>query len=157
VVLPGATRRSSPLIPSDFVDVPVDALPSVDQPGATCARTHPIPFEGRSIRELTAARANRNELCEYIVPVVDEDLLLRFRGGWVALTDMQAPIVRLLLANLDRMVSVDEIGQAYVSQGGSTRSGALRSLMHRIAKRLIDVGVTVTFDRRRAGMMVSLP
>lgn len=93
----------------------------------------------------------------HLIPVVDEDRLLRLHDRWVAVTDLQVPVVEHLLANLGTMVPVDDLRAAYATVGGSTDDDAMRSLMHRVARRLIAVGAAVTFAHRRAGMMVTVP
>lgn len=91
------------------------------------------------------------------LPVIDEDSLLRFDDRWVALTDLQVPVVACLLDHLGRMMSVGELAEAYATVGGSTDFDAMRSLMFRVGRRLEEVGLEVVFARRRTGMMVSLP
>lgn len=91
------------------------------------------------------------------VPTIDDDLLLRHGRRWVALTDRQAVVVRHLLDNLDTMVSASELSRIYAAAGGSTEGEAIRSFLFRLARRLAEVDLQVTFARRRSGMMVSLP
>jgi hypothetical protein len=91
------------------------------------------------------------------LPVIDEDSLLRFDDRWVALTDLQVPVVACLLEHMGYMVSIGELAEAYSAGGGSTDSDAMRSLMFRVGRRLNEVGLEVVFARRRTGMMVSLP
>lgn len=99
---------------------------------------------------------NLPPVLDEVAPVIDDDLLIRFRGRWVAATDMQAPVVAHLLDNLGEMVSIDEVRAAYTSAGGSDDLDAIRSLMHRIGRKLTAVGASVTYARHRAGMMVSV-
>lgn len=94
---------------------------------------------------------------DHPAPVVDDDGLLRYRDRWVALTDLQVPIVRLLVAELGRMVSIDELRSTYAVAGGSADDAALRTLMHRVGGRITRVGASVSYASRRAGMMVTLP
>jgi hypothetical protein len=94
---------------------------------------------------------------DHPLPVIDEDSRLRFDGRWVALTDLQVPVVACLLDHLGYMVSVGELGEAYAAGGGSTDFDAMRSLLFRIGRRVDEVGLEVVFARRRTGMMVSLP
>jgi hypothetical protein len=91
------------------------------------------------------------------VPVIDDDLLLRFQGRWVALTDLQEPVARHLLDNLGTMVPTAELRAAYAAAGGSADREAVRSLMHRMGRRLKAIGATVTFARHGGGMMVTVP
>ena len=100
--------------------------------------------------------ATRVEPLSAALPFVDGDALLRFEDRWVALTDLQVPVVNRLLADLGGMVSIGELGEAYATGGGSTDYDAMRSLMFRIGRRLTQVGLEVVYARRRTGMMVSL-
>lgn len=90
-------------------------------------------------------------------PFVDKDSLLRFEGRWVALTELQVPVVNRLLDDLGAMVSLGELREAYAAGGGSTDFDAMRSLLFRVGRRLDQVGLEVVFARRRTGMMVSRP
>ena len=99
---------------------------------------------------------NLPPIVDEVVPVIDDDLLIRFRGRWVAATDMQAPVVAHLLDNLGSMVPIEEVRDAYVQVGGSDDLDAIRSLMHRVGRKLVAVGASVTYARHRAGMMVSV-
>ncbi|MBX3284289.1 MAG: hypothetical protein R2746_02785 [Acidimicrobiales bacterium] len=90
------------------------------------------------------------------LPVVDEDRLLRLHDRWVALTDLQVPVVERLLDRLGSMVPLDDLRSAYGGAGGSTDDEAMRSLLHRIGRRLTAVGATVTFAPNRGGMMVTV-
>jgi hypothetical protein len=106
---------------------------------------------------LTFSYPNQAVAATRPLPVIDEDSLLRFEDRWVALTDLQVPVVTCLLDHLDYMVSIGELAEAYAVCGGSTDFDAMRSLMFRVGRRLNEVGLEVVFARRRTGMMVSLP
>jgi hypothetical protein len=90
-------------------------------------------------------------------PSIDEDGLLWFDDRWVALTELQVPVVGLLIDRLGVMVSASELAVPYAAAGGSDDPAALRSLMFRVAQQLASVGLAVTFARRRAGMLVTAP
>ncbi len=105
---------------------------------------------------LTVSYPHQAVLAARPLPVIDEDSLLRFEDRWVALTDLQVPVVDRLLDDLGSMVSIGELGEAYAVAGGSTDFDAMRSLMFRVGRRLNEVGLEVVFARRRTGMMVSL-
>ena len=88
---------------------------------------------------------------------VDEDGLLRLDDRWVALTDLQVPVARRLLADLGSMVSGDDLLQVYRSAGGSTHVAALRSLMARVGARFTEVGAAVSIAPACQGMCVIDP
>ncbi len=65
-------------------------------------------------------------------PVIDEDGLLRFRGRWVAITDSQLPLARLLVDRFEETVMDCDLAAAYAS-GGRVLTGALVRLRHRVS------------------------
>ncbi len=83
------------------------------------------------------------------VPVLDEDGLLRFDGRWVAITDIQIPVVDLIVRNHGHLVRNAEIQAAYGSAGGSATSGAVRTLVQRLRSRVAAVGLRLHVVRSR--------
>lgn len=82
-------------------------------------------------------------------PVLDADGLLRHRGRWVSIPDTQLAVVALLVRNLGRLVGTHEVRRAYEEAGGSGSAASLRSLVHRLARRVAKVGLTLHVVRSR--------
>lgn len=88
-------------------------------------------------------------------PTLDSDGLLRHRGRWVAIPDLQIPIVELLLTNLGRCVRTQELVETYEHAGGTTTTTSFRSLINRLARRVEHVDLTLHVIRAR-GLMLDL-
>ena len=82
-------------------------------------------------------------------PVLDDDGLLRHGGRWVSISDAQIPLVDLLVRNVGRLVSSAEIRATYVAAGGSGSPTSLRSVVHRLGRRVADVGLRLHVVRGR--------
>jgi hypothetical protein len=82
-------------------------------------------------------------------PVLDDDGLLRHRGLWVPISDAQIPVVALLVRNIGRLVSAAEIRRTYIAAGGSGSQASLRSVVHRLGRRVADVGLRLYVVRGR--------
>jgi DNA-binding response OmpR family regulator len=82
-------------------------------------------------------------------PVLDEDGLLRHAGRWVPISDTQIPLVALLVRNMGRLVSSDEVRRAYTAAGGSGSPTSLRSVVHRLGRRVAEVGLRLHVVRGR--------
>lgn len=94
------------------------------------------------------------------VPValeLDDDGILRRGDRWVAISEAQLPVLRLLLANLDRVVRFEAIVQAYESGGGSGHPASVRTGLSRLEGRLRTLGVDVESVRRRGVILRSTP
>jgi DNA-binding winged helix-turn-helix (wHTH) protein len=83
------------------------------------------------------------------MPVMDPDGLLRFDGRWVAVSEVQQPVVELLVERFGELVSNDDVLAAYGAGGGTTTPTALRPLVHRLRQRLAPMGLTLHVVRRR--------
>lgn len=90
-------------------------------------------------------------------PILDEDGLLRHRGRWVAIPDAQVEVVRLLVENLGRVVSLHVIRSAYVGAGGSGHPNAIRTLVARLRHRVRTVGLHLEAVRRRGIVLTVAP
>jgi hypothetical protein len=88
-------------------------------------------------------------------PVIDEDDLLWVGGDWVALTAAQAPVLRLLVEHLDRVVPFDDLTAAYGSAGGSPHPASVRTLVTRLATRVRAVGLELVTVRRHGVLLTS--
>ena len=60
-----------------------------------------------------------------------------------------SPVVDLLVRNLGRLVGNHEVRQAYDGAGGSGSSTSLRSLVHRLGRRVAEVGLRLHVVRSR--------
>lgn len=87
------------------------------------------------------------------VPVLDDGGLLWLGEAWVAITDAQLPVVRLLLEHRDRVVRIEALVEAYVAGGGSDHPASVRTLMSRLSTRLGRLGLELVTVRRR-GMIL---
>ena len=86
-------------------------------------------------------------------PMLDDDGLLWVGEAWVAITDAQLPVVRLLVDNRDRVVRLETLVAAYVEAGGSDLPASVRTLMSRLSNRLGPLGLELVTVRRR-GMLL---
>ena len=91
------------------------------------------------------------------MPVLDQDGLLRLGSRWVAISDVQLPVVALLLDRLGRLVRGSEILAAYVTAGGSGSEASLRSLVHRVRCRLGELGLELRSVRGRGFVLDLAP
>jgi hypothetical protein len=82
-------------------------------------------------------------------PVLDDDGLLRHAGRWVPISDAQIPVVELLVGNVGRLVSTAEIRRIYTQAGGSGSPTSLRSAIHRLGRRVAQVGLRLHVIRGR--------
>lgn len=87
-------------------------------------------------------------------PVLDDDGLLWFRGRWTDITDGQIGVVDLLVNNYRRLVRNDDLSRAYEHDGGSNTPASVRALVHRITRRLAQVGLQLHVVRRRGVILV---
>lgn len=83
------------------------------------------------------------------VPSLDEDGLLRHRGRWVAISDAQIPVVRLLLDRFGRLVRDGDLLDAYLDAGGNGSRASMRSLVHRVGRRVGEIGLELRAVRGR--------
>lgn len=88
-------------------------------------------------------------------PVLDEDGLLRHRGAWVPISDSQIPLVEILVQNLGRLVPSSEIRRTYTAAGGSGSATSLRSVTHRLGRRVAAVGLRLHVVRGRGVILVA--
>lgn len=110
------------------------------------------PAERRSIVAAPALDANRFER-----PILDADRLLWFGDRWVAVTDLQAPVMELLLARLGCWVGREEICATYAAAGGSAKDDAVSSVMRRLGRRARSVGAEVDFADHGTAMRIGVP
>lgn len=111
----------------DWLREPVDAVELL-------ARTD-------ALRRRAAARSNR--------PWLDEHGLLHFDGQWVAISDAQLPMVRLLVDRYGQLVRNDELADAYIAGGGTQNQSSIRTAVTRVRVRVAGVGLSLRSAHRR--------
>lgn len=82
-------------------------------------------------------------------PVLDDDGLLRHAGRWVPISEAQMPVVDLLVRNVGRLVTNAQIELTYTAAGGSGSTTSLRSVIHRLGRRVAVVGLHLHVVRGR--------
>lgn len=90
-----------------------------------------------------------------VVPVLDDHGLLRLGDRWVAISDAQLPVVRLLLDRFGRVVSTAAIVDACVASGHSGSEASVRSLLSRLKRRVADLGLRIHTVRGRGFMLTA--
>jgi hypothetical protein len=90
--------------------------------------------------------------------VLEEDQGILRRGDrWVAVSEAQLPILKLLLDHLDRVVPFDDVVAAYGAEGGSSVPASVRTVVSRLEARIRPLGVDVLSVRRRGIVLRSNP
>ena len=84
---------------------------------------------------------------------LDDDGLLRFEGRWVAITDAQLPVMALFVAAPGRLVRNEDLLRAYRGAGGSPTASSMKSLIHRLNRRLRTVGLGLHVVRTRGAVL----
>jgi hypothetical protein len=105
--------------------------------------------DGPAGRELRVRIIDGDQPVEGDPPMLDADGLLRFRGRWVPIPDTQIPVVDLLVRNLGRLVRNSDVRAAYEQAGGSGTATSLRSVVHRLGRRVAEVGLRLHVVRSR--------
>jgi len=85
--------------------------------------------------------------------VLDDDGLLRRGEHWVAFTEVQVPVLRLLLDNLDRVVRFQTILETYAEAGGTSNEVSVRTVLSRLDARLRPLGLELETVRRRGVLL----
>lgn len=115
-------------------------------------RTPADPIDLRARADAVRRRARPVEI---LVPILDEDGLLRVGTSWVALTPSQAPVVHILLENLGKVVRFDDVVAACEAAGASGHPSSVRTLVNRLSARLRAVGLDLVSVRRR-GLVLTI-
>jgi hypothetical protein len=109
--------------------------------------------------DLTARRAvlqRRAAEAERRTPFIDDDALLWVGSAWVSITAAQAPVLRVLLEHLNRVVRFDAVVAAYESAGGSGHPASVRTLLSRLGQRVRPVGLDLVTVRRRGVLLTTV-
>jgi hypothetical protein len=106
------------------------------------------PFEPAELLARTDALRRRVSAHRHL-PHLDDDGLLHFRGRWVAISDSQVPMVRLLVARFGQLVRTDELTDAYAAAGGTKNISSVRTAITRVRNRVAEVGLALEVARHR--------
>jgi hypothetical protein len=87
---------------------------------------------------------------------LDDHGLLWMGRRWVVIPDAQLGVVELLLDNPDQLVRTSTVATTYMRGGGSGHPASIRTMVHRVAKRFADVGLTVHLVRSK-GLIFESP
>jgi hypothetical protein len=87
------------------------------------------------------------------VPWLDDDGLLHTGGAWVAITEAQLPVVRLLVARFDRVVGLDVITSTCAASGSSGHPTSVRTLLTRIGQRVRGADLELVTIRQRGVLL----
>jgi two-component system, OmpR family, response regulator len=90
-------------------------------------------------------------------PTIDDQGLLWVGRRWVDLTPAQAPVVSLLVENLERVVRYEAVVSTYERVGGSSHAASVRTLLTRIGHRVRPVGLDLVTVRRRGVLLTQQP
>jgi DNA-binding response OmpR family regulator len=113
------------------------------------------PADPTDLWARSATLTRRAAETERRTPIIDDDDLLWVGTEWVALTGAQAPVMRLLLEHLDRVVRFDAVVAAYESGGGSGHPASVRTLLSRLGARVRSVGLDLVTVRRRGVLLTT--
>lgn len=125
------------------------APPRVTDPNEDWIRS---PYDPQDLDARVMALVRRMD-CGTARPILDDDGLLWFETGWVAVPDAQLPIVAALLARLGDVVSLDELATAYAELGGSDNRVAIKSMLRRLASRVGEIGLAIHTVRGRGYLL----
>jgi hypothetical protein len=125
---------------------PGAAPPTAFDAGEDWLRWPPDPAE----LMLRAQHLSQRQRPAELPPVeLDRDGMLRRGERWVAVSEAQLPILRLLLDNMGRVVRFESILEAYGSVGGSQHPASVRTVLSRIEARVRPLGLEISSVRRR--------
>lgn len=106
------------------------------------------PVDHEDEAAATAATTESGDDVE-LLPTLDEDGLLRYRGRWVAVPEAQLPLVRLLLDRFQTTVSDAELLETFGAGPGSRAKRRLAGALHRLRARVDECGLTLCRVRAR--------
>jgi phosphoglycolate phosphatase-like HAD superfamily hydrolase len=112
-----------------------------------------VPADALDLRARSLALQRRAAEPARHTPFIDDDDLLWVGSAWVSITGAQAPVLRLLLDHLDRVVRFDAVVATYESAGGSGHPASVRTLLSRLGARVRPVGLDLVTVRRRGVLL----
>jgi len=116
-----------------------------------------IPADPTDLEARSATLQRRADEPSRRTPFIDDDDLLWVGSTWVSVTGAQAPVLRLLLEHLDRVVRFESVIAAYVAAGGSGHPASVRTLLSRLGSRVRPVGLDLVTVRRRGVILTTSP
>jgi hypothetical protein len=90
------------------------------------------------------------------MPELDADGLLRRGRAWVAVSEAQLPVLRLLVDHFGRVVPMPRIVDAYTTGGGTPKLTSVRTALSRLGARIAPLGLELTTVRRRGTVLRDL-
>jgi hypothetical protein len=114
-----------------------------------------VPADPADLRARSAALQRRATEPTRHTPFIDDDDLLWVGTTWVSISGAQAPVLRLLLDHLERVVRFEAVVAAYVSAGGSGHPASVRTLLSRVGARVRPVGLHLVTVRRRGVLLTT--
>jgi hypothetical protein len=103
------------------------------------------------VRRRTLQR--RATMSVHPTPFIDDDALLWIGPSWVPITTAQAPVLRLLLDHLERVVRFDAVVATCEAHGASGHPSSVRTLLGRLGQRIRPVGLEIVTVRRRGVLL----
>ncbi len=92
---------------------------------------------------------------DQVRPEVDDDGLLRFRGGWVSLSPVERALAAALIERFGAVVGRDSLARRAWTGGAPTRN-ALDVHVLRLRRRIAPLGLEVRTVRARGYLLQSL-
>jgi hypothetical protein len=87
-------------------------------------------------------------------PELDEQGLLRRGSRWIDIPAQMVPVVRMLLAAPNELLSDASVSAAYEAGGGTTTQGAIKSMLSRLDERVRKVGLRLRRVQNRGVVLV---
>jgi DNA-binding response OmpR family regulator len=110
-----------------------------------------LPADDRDVGARVATLEARSET-EGLVPDVDDDGLLRFRGHWVALSPVERSLARAMVHRFGAVAGRDDLARAAWPGGAPTRN-ALDVHVLRLRRRIAPIGLEVRTVRSRGYLL----
>ena len=110
------------------------------------------PLEPAELEARTATLQARARLAA-CRPRVDDSDLVRAGDRWVDLPPAQLAVARILIAQLGRVVTAEQIQAAHSAAGGSIHPKAVKAMLGRVKRRLAELDLTLTNIRDRGYLL----
>ncbi|MCZ7527094.1 MAG: helix-turn-helix domain-containing protein [Acidimicrobiia bacterium] len=111
-----------------------------------------LPADDREVRVRVASLMARAESEHAVVPEIDRDGLLRFRGRWVALSPVEQALAGALVERFGTVVSREALAARAWADGAPTRN-ALDVHILRLRRRIAPLGLEVRTVRSRGYLL----
>jgi len=113
-----------------------------------------LPADDRDVRARVASLALRASQ-ETMLPELDDDGLLRFRGEWVSLSPVERGLAHALVERFGAVVTRDALGRRAWPNGAPTRN-ALDVHVLRLRRRIAPLGLEVRTVRSRGYLLQAM-